>query len=111
MNVEQFCKNNRGLNDGQDFSTEYLSIIYRTIREDEILMPEEHEGDLGYQYQWTELIKRSNKDNTWYECSVSLPEGSQLAKAYDRDIFEIIWRSTVPALINGKHKLSFNLLS
>ncbi|KAI9097391.1 hypothetical protein DFS34DRAFT_621510 [Phlyctochytrium arcticum] len=60
MTLEEFVRNLRGLNGGQDFPSEYLGEIYSAIRENEIVMPEEHEGDLGFDYQWKELIRRSS---------------------------------------------------
>jgi len=35
--------------------------MYEAIKENEIVMPEEHEGDLGFNYQWRELLKRSEE--------------------------------------------------
>jgi Sec7-like guanine-nucleotide exchange factor len=52
-NFQQFKKNQHGLNDGKDFSDELLKQIYEEIKDKEVIMPEEHEGQLKDNYQWT----------------------------------------------------------
>ena len=66
----------RGVNDRSDFAPEYLvrasyysidcfadyreqKAIYDSIRRREIVLPEEHHGQLGFEYAWRELLKRS----------------------------------------------------
>jgi Sec7-like guanine-nucleotide exchange factor len=46
--------------------TDYLLIdlqqnIYDSIRKREIVMPEEHTGQLGFEYAWKELLTRSRQ--------------------------------------------------
>lgn len=45
MSLEQFIRNNRGINDGEDFSPEYLTALYTAIQTREIVMPEEGKGN------------------------------------------------------------------
>lgn len=33
--------------------------IYESIRKQEIIMPEEHTGQLGFEYAWKELLART----------------------------------------------------
>ncbi|XP_062518371.1 Golgi-specific brefeldin A-resistance guanine nucleotide exchange factor 1-like isoform X2 [Corticium candelabrum] len=90
MTEAQFQKNQRGLNDGKDFSEELLREIYKEIRDDEIIMPEEHEGQLKDDYQWTMMLRRS-----------SSPDGHFLHvndSTYDQDIFFLAWGPTIAAL-------------
>ena len=49
MTVEDFLKNNRGINDGHDLPTEYLSGIFEEISQNEIVLASEreHAADLG----------------------------------------------------------------
>lgn len=49
MTVEDFIKNNRGINDGQDLPPEYLSSIYDEIASNEIVLhsEREHAAELG----------------------------------------------------------------
>ena len=35
--------------------------IYDSIRKREIVMPEEHTGQLGFEYAWKELLQRSRQ--------------------------------------------------
>ena len=44
MTFEDFSRNTRGVNDGVDFSKEYLLSIFNAIHSDEIIMPAEHEA-------------------------------------------------------------------
>lgn len=49
MNVDDFIKNNRGINDGQDLPAEYLTGIFDEIAHNEIVLASEreHAADLG----------------------------------------------------------------
>ena len=76
MKLEDYRRNLRGVNDRSDFAPEYLvrasyysidcfadyreqKAIYDSIRRREIVLPEEHHGQLGFEYAWRELLKRS----------------------------------------------------
>jgi len=77
MTIEDYQRNLRGVNGGANFSPEYLvggypllntcvahsmqQNIYDTIRKREIVMPEEHTGQLGFEYAWKELLARSRQ--------------------------------------------------
>ena len=59
MKVEEFVRNNRGINDGQDLPEEFLVNLYNSIKEQEIQLHEEDikkkgiEGAVG---DWGELV-------------------------------------------------------
>jgi len=59
MTVEQFVRNNRGINDGQDLPEAFLVILYNSIADQEIQL---HEGDIkkkgieGAVGDWGELV-------------------------------------------------------
>lgn len=38
--------------------------IYESIRKREIVMPEEHTGQLGFEYAWKELLARARQAGT-----------------------------------------------
>lgn len=74
MTIEDYQKNLRGVNNGSDFTPEFLvrtfdeteprlisckQNIYDSIRKAEIVMPEEHSGQLGFEYAWKALSSRS----------------------------------------------------
>jgi golgi-specific brefeldin A-resistance guanine nucleotide exchange factor 1 len=77
MTFDDFKRNLRGVNDKGDFSVEFLVIylslcqichlftlqqaIYDSIKKREIVMPEEHVGQLGFDYAWKELLVRSRQ--------------------------------------------------
>ncbi|KAI9208547.1 uncharacterized protein BJ171DRAFT_489303 [Polychytrium aggregatum] len=89
MTYDDFCKNLRGVNNGKDFSKEYLLDIYQTIRDYEIVMPEEHEGDLGFNYAWQGLLKSSE---------TTTPFIFNRSTAYDKDLFLLSWRAILEAI-------------
>ncbi|KAJ3392024.1 GDP/GTP exchange factor for ARF [Entophlyctis sp. JEL0112] len=89
MTPEDFQKNNRGCNNGKDFDAEYLKAIYDAIKHNEIVMPEEHEGDLGFNYTWRELMKRSE---TASPLMIS-PKG-----VFSKDMFAAVCDPTVAAI-------------
>lgn len=80
MTLEDYKRNLKGVNEGADFSAEFLvrlhalfaipvrhssvaskSNIYESIRKREIIMPEEHTGQLGFEYAWKELLARTRQ--------------------------------------------------
>ena len=58
MTAEDFIKNNAGINNNSNFPREFLVQIYEAIKSREIILSEEHEGELGFSYQWNEVLKR-----------------------------------------------------
>ena len=82
MTLEDYSRNVRGINDGESFSPEfvvrfptpyhvshnfnidYQQTIYDQIRKREIVMPEEHTGQVGFEYAWKELLARSKQAGT-----------------------------------------------
>ncbi|ORY75549.1 Sec7-domain-containing protein, partial [Neocallimastix californiae] len=89
MTFNDFKRNVSGINDGKDLSIEYLTKIFNAIRESEIIMPEEHDGELGFNYQWRELIQRSKTDNSFTICDTAI---------YDRNMFITTCNLTIAAI-------------
>ncbi|KAI8371498.1 uncharacterized protein BYT42DRAFT_595024 [Radiomyces spectabilis] len=89
MTLEDYMRNLRGVNGGQDFPKEHLKHIYEAISKDEIVMPEEHEGRLGFNYAWKQLLHRANVAGPFTICNTS---------AYDKAVFELAWKPTVAAI-------------
>lgn len=46
MTLKDFLRNQRGLNEKEDFPREFLERIYNNIKSREIVMPDEHDGEL-----------------------------------------------------------------
>ncbi|KAJ3741888.1 hypothetical protein DFH05DRAFT_1503047 [Lentinula detonsa] len=89
MSFEEYQKNLRGVNDGSDFSPEFLQEIYDSIRKREIVMPEEHTGSLGFEYAWKELLTRSRQAGPLVTCNTPL---------FDVDMFKSVWKPVISAV-------------
>ncbi|KAJ4501838.1 hypothetical protein C8R41DRAFT_873085 [Lentinula lateritia] len=89
MSFEEYQRNLRGVNDGSDFSPEFLQEIYDTIRKREIVMPEEHTGSLGFEYAWKELLTRSRQAGPLVTCNTPL---------FDVDMFKSVWKPVISAI-------------
>ena len=89
MTIDDYKRNLRGVNDGSDFSPEYLQDIYDSIRRQEIVMPEEHTGQVGFEYAWKELLTRSKHAGDFMMCNTSL---------FDKDMFNTVWKPVVSAI-------------
>ncbi|XP_067141452.1 Golgi-specific brefeldin A-resistance guanine nucleotide exchange factor 1 [Centruroides vittatus] len=90
MTVEEFKKNLKGVNGGQDFDEEMLEEIYVSIRNEEIVMPAEQSGLVRENYLWKVLLRRgSGKEGSF----IHTPDG-----VFDHDLFSLIWGPTVAAL-------------
>ncbi|RDB21501.1 hypothetical protein Hypma_011417 [Hypsizygus marmoreus] len=89
MSIEDYQKNLRGVNDGANFSPEFLQNIYDSIRKREIVMPEEHTGQLGFEYAWKELLARSRQAGDFMMCNSSL---------FDVDMFKTVWKPVISAI-------------
>ncbi|KAI0340495.1 Sec7-domain-containing protein [Trametopsis cervina] len=92
MTIEDYMRNLRGVNDGSDFTSEYLLDIYESIRKREIVMPEEHTGQLGFEYAWKELLTRTRLAGKFASCNTSL---------FDLDMFKMVWKPVVSAMAHA----------
>lgn len=91
MTADDFVKNNAGINDGRDFPKSFLVEIFEAIRTREIILPEEHEGELAFSYQWNEVLKRG-QDEKYLEVSNS---------QYAKQLSSLIWDPFMETLIKG----------
>ncbi|KAI7866257.1 hypothetical protein BDF14DRAFT_1728784 [Spinellus fusiger] len=89
MTLEAYMRNVGGVNGNGDFPKEYLKAIYEAICQDEIVMPEEHEGRLGFNYAWKQLLHRAASTNLFTTSDRS---------AYDKAIFEQAWMPMVASI-------------
>ncbi|KAF5365564.1 hypothetical protein D9757_010895 [Collybiopsis confluens] len=89
MSTEEYQRNLRGVNDGSDFSSEFLQEIYDSIRKREIVMPEEHTGALGFEYAWKEVLARSRQAGPLIICNSPL---------FDVEMFKSVWRPVISAI-------------
>lgn len=89
MTREQFSRNLRDANDGKPFDQEYLSVIYDSIRDREIIMPEEHDNAETFDHLWRELILKSPMAGDSIICNSSI---------FDKALFESSWQPIVATL-------------
>ncbi|KAG8832745.1 GDP/GTP exchange factor for ARF [Serendipita sp. 399] len=89
MTFDDFKRNLRGVNDNTDFSIEFLQAIYDSIKKREIVMPEEHVGQLGFDYAWKELLIRSKQTRPLMSCHTA---------DFDSHMFKLVWRPVVGAI-------------
>lgn len=89
MTVDDYRKNLRGINGGQDFAPELIGAVYESIRKREIVMPEEHAGQLGFEYTWKELLRRSRTAGSLVACKTT---------AFDRTMFEASWKPILSSI-------------
>ena len=95
MTLEEFIRNNRGIDDGKDLPQEFLTSIYNEIRDNEIKMTPDVEamgGEGGLAVddkQWEQLLRSQS--------------GGQISSggatlAVGRDMFTLIWHQVVSAM-------------
>lgn len=89
MTVEDYKRNVRGCNDGKDFPPEYLAAIHESIRKREIILPEEHAGQHGFDYAWKTLMQRSRTAGLTITCNTA---------KFDREMFKMSWRPMMASL-------------
>ncbi|KAF9239676.1 hypothetical protein BU15DRAFT_87976 [Melanogaster broomeanus] len=92
MTIEDYQRNLRGQNGGDNFPPEFLQHIYDSIRKREIVMPEEHTGQLGFEYAWTELLARSRVSGHFMMCNSTL---------FDLDMFKTVWKPVISAIAHA----------
>ncbi|XP_016115928.1 Golgi-specific brefeldin A-resistance guanine nucleotide exchange factor 1-like [Sinocyclocheilus grahami] len=90
MTLEQFKKNLKGVNGGNDFDQDMLEDIYNAIKNEEIVMPDEQTGLVKENYVWSVLLHRGASSEGIF---LHVPESS-----YDRDLFTMTWGPTIAAL-------------
>lgn len=89
MTNEEFKRNLRKTNAGEDFEPEYLDNIYYTIKQREIIIPEEHNNDESFEHSWKEVLLKSQQAGKFKICKTSI---------YDKDMFESTWQPVVTML-------------
>ncbi|KAJ7929284.1 Sec7-like domain is implicated in guanine nucleotide exchange function [Mycena leptocephala] len=89
MTIEDYTRNLRGVNNNTDFSAEFLQNIYDSIRKSEIIMPEEHVGQLGFEYAWKDLLTRARDAGNLMICNSAL---------FDVDMFKSVWKPVISAI-------------
>lgn len=89
MSFPAFARNLRGVNGGSDFAEEFLQEIYDSIKENEIILPDEHENKHAFDYAWKELLLKSSTAGEMVVGETNV---------YDAEMFEATWRPVVATL-------------
>jgi len=91
MTVEEFIRNNRKINDGEDLPEEMLVDLYKSIATYEIrIQADGNKFDLSHA-QWVDIVKRSGT-----------PQGilvsCTMQPVFDYDMFALIWGPTIASI-------------
>jgi brefeldin A-resistance guanine nucleotide exchange factor 1 len=89
MTVEDYQRNLRGVNDRKDFDPEYLAGIHESIRKHEIILPEEHVGQPGFDYAWKSLMQRTRLAGATISCNTA---------KFDEAMFRLTWQPLIGAI-------------
>ena len=89
MTFTGFARNLRGVNGGSDFAEEFLQEIFDSIKENEIILPDEHENKHAFDYAWKELLLKSSTAGEMVVGETNI---------YDAEMFEATWRPVVATL-------------
>ena len=89
MAAEDFARNLRGVNGGNDFATEYLGDIFSAIKTREIILPEEHNNKDAYDHAWKELLVKVQSTSNLITCDTNI---------YDADMFAATWKPIIATL-------------
>ena len=89
MDQPAFAKNLRGVNNGKDFAPEYLLEIYENIKNNEIILPDEHDNKHAFDHAWKELLSKTNTSGDLVICNSNI---------FDADMFEATWKPVVATL-------------
>ncbi|EXJ94138.1 hypothetical protein A1O1_02531 [Capronia coronata CBS 617.96] len=89
MTYEDFAKNLRGVNSGKDFPPELLQDIYDAIKENEIILPDEHENRHAFEYAWKELLMKTGDAGPLELCDTN---------AFDAEMFQATWKPIIATM-------------
>ncbi|KAK9453145.1 hypothetical protein V1511DRAFT_513092 [Dipodascopsis uninucleata] len=90
MTLDQYKNNLRNLNDKKDFDPEFLESIYDTIKNNEIIMPEEHDNQASFESTWKDLLTKARYSGSLVVC--------ENTNAYDAEMFRATWKPVIATL-------------
>ncbi|MCJ1394233.1 GDP/GTP exchange factor for ARF [Xylographa bjoerkii] len=89
MALADFAKNLRGVNGGKDFDSQYLQDIYDSIKNNEIILPDEHDNKHAFDYAWKELLVKTDLAGDLVIFNTNI---------FDADMFEATWKPVIATL-------------
>ncbi|KAH3660494.1 hypothetical protein OGAPHI_007080 [Ogataea philodendri] len=100
MTLEDYQRNLRGCYKGKDFPQWYTEKIYHSIREKEIIMPEEHRGtSKWFETVWHSLIAEQSSKLLSEEVSSLAYEKLEDSLQFDQVLFEKISKDVISTLV------------
>ncbi|KAI0391810.1 Sec7-domain-containing protein [Xylariaceae sp. FL0594] len=89
MELVDFARQVRGVNDGKDFAPDFLEATFEAIRTNEIILPDEHDNHHAFEYAWRELLLKTESAGPLIYCNTNI---------YDADMFAATWKPIVSTL-------------
>ncbi|KIX04415.1 uncharacterized protein Z518_05283 [Rhinocladiella mackenziei CBS 650.93] len=89
MSFDDFARNLRGVNAGRDFAPELLQDIYDAIKQNEIILPDEHDNKHAFDFAWKELLMKTADAGSLELCNTN---------AFDAEMFKLTWRPIIATL-------------
>lgn len=89
MTCMDFSRNLRGVNGGKDFDQDELQSIYDSIKQNEIILPDEHENKHAFDFAWREMLMKTPAAGKLVVCDTNI---------YDAEMFSATWRPIVATL-------------
>ena len=84
MQSEDFARNLRGVNAGKDFDPDFLQEIYDAIKQNELILPDEHDNQHAFEYAWKELLMKTQDAGDLELCQTN---------AFDAEMFRATWKT------------------
>lgn len=56
ISLDKYVKNISGTNENEDFPLDYIKDIYEAIQKNEIILPSENRGALGWDFRWRKML-------------------------------------------------------
>ncbi|KAI0021541.1 Sec7-domain-containing protein [Xylariomycetidae sp. FL0641] len=89
MTLPDFERQLRGVNGGKNFDAEFVHATFEAIRQNEIILPEEHDNKHAFDYAWRELLLKTESAGPLVLCNTNI---------YDADMFASTWKPIVSTL-------------
>jgi len=105
MTVEQFLRNNRGINGGEDLPETYLIDLYHQIKETQIQVQKEvndfmnhHQGE-DFWTSWDSILSRGRDVQSPFFTPAHLARGAPVkAGVHDKEMFTVVARHAIKCL-------------
>eukprot|EP01082_Thalassiosira_pseudonana_P012873 g11568.t1 g11568 contig6:110020-115493(-) len=97
MTIDQFVRNNRGINDGEDLPTDFLKSLYYEINNEEIQVKQDTQDGLGKDGDFDGLLANAADVATPFYTSTNSAHNNYVS-VHDRDMFISISSAAIEAV-------------